>query len=478
MVFNVSANTQSNSSTLRTSEKLGFGLGDLGFGLFWSSTNLYLLFYYTDVLGLPNSTAGFIFMVAMLWDGISDPITGIIASKTRSRWGRYRPYLLFGSIPLAFSFAMMFYKPDLEINGLIIYAAVAHILFRTCYTVLAVPYGSLVAQMTRNSDERSGLAVARMLFATAAGIIVALCTLKLAKYLGDGDLNSGFFKVALIYAFISIPIFLLTFALTKEQSDDINSESTTQEPSPSWQELLAMLKGNGPFWLIFFSVVISMAAGALSDKVGIYYLIYALNGEDSIGETLAALGVVTAISLPIWAALAKRYSKRIVWLAGIASSITISSSLYIYPLTNVASIMPFLILSAIAKGALYFSFWATLPDTVEYGEWKTGTRAAAFLVGFCTFAQKIAMGVAMGMLGIMLEVIGYQANIVQTPETLHSMKILLTLMPATALFIVFLIVYRYPIDQRMHQKLVNAIKIRQLRKARINTKGYGNMSTE
>ncbi len=448
---------------LGLSQKIGYGLGDLGFGFFWTATNLYLLFYYTDVLGLPNKVAGTIFMVAMIWDGISDPLVGLLTNKTRTRWGRYRPYLVLGAIPLACSFAFMFYRPDLEVGGLIIYAAVTHVIFRTCYTIVAVPYGAMMAQITRNSNERSSLVVSRMLFASAAGIIVALLMLKLAESLGNGDLNDGFFRVSAIFAALSVPVFFLTFLMTREKAE---TYATPQQSQLSVQDTVAMLKANSPFWLVFLAVIVSMSCVALADKVLIYYLIYALNGKSAIGSTLAALGIVTAISFPIWSLLAKWSSKRFVWQTGLCIIIVNSICLYFFSVDHINAILPFLLVSALAKGALYFSFWATLPDTVEFGEWKTGIRAPAFLLGLITFAQKVSLGIAMGLLGIFLDTIGYVANSEQSLSTLAQMKALMTLLPAAGLFAVFMIIRRYPLDQRLHSKLVRAIEIRQMRTKR------------
>lgn len=443
------------NSQLTFKEKLGFGAGDFGFGLFWTSTNLYLLYYYTDVLGISNKTAGFIFMIAMIWDAISDPLAGYLTSKTRSRWGRYRPWLLFGAIPLGISFIIMFYKPALTSQYLVLYTLAAHVVFRTCYTALSVPYGALMADLTQDSTERSSLAFLRMIFAASAGIIVAYSTLSLAQLLGNGDTGKGLFLVAAIYASVATLFFLVTFFSVREIPESVELDDKKQ--SLSLPSIVAMLRSNSAFWLLFAATVVSVCATTLGDKMSIYYIIYAIGDKDAVGSVMAIIGISTAFSLPVWALSLKRFQKRTIWLTGAAISSLSAMALYFTPVATTYDALPFFVVGAFAKGAMFLSFWAALPDTVEYGQWRSGVRASGAIFGLMTFAQKTALGIAMGLVGLLLQFIGYQANTIQSLATINHLKELMTLVPAVSLLGAIGIFWYYPLDRNTHERLVKSL---------------------
>ncbi len=437
-------------------KRLGFGVGDFGLNLFWNMTNMFVLFYYTDVLGLPNTTAGTIVMGAMIWDGITDPLIGYFASKTRSRYGRYRPFILAGSVPLALSFALMFYKPDLEAAWLVAYVAASHILFRTFYTVVSIPYGSLTARITRDADERGRLAVYRMLFAASAGILVAGLTLGLADALGGGDQQTGFFRVAGIYAVFAALAVIACFFLTSEEGHDDGEK----EEKPGFRDILRMLAANRAFLLVLAIVVIGNSGGTIYSKALLYYIKYNLNAEHLIGLMSAGLAIVVAAALPFWGWLSRRKSKQFVWLCGMVISVMTGIMIFLNPFEVPGVVLPLVMFGAGGASAHYFSLWACLPDTVEYGEWKTGIRAESVLFGLVSFGQKVSLGVAVGILGVMLDMIGYRANEVQSAETLDGIHFILTVLPMGFAFTCLVLVWRYPLTQKMHARISAEIAAR------------------
>ena len=214
--FGGSVSAEQQPHQLSLARKVGFTIGDYGFNLYWQSVSLFLMFYYTDAVGLSATTAGLIYMAASIFDGITDPIMGALADRTRTKWGRYRPYILWGTIPLALSFAGLYYKPALDAFGIAAVVCAAHFLFRACYTVSSIPYISLTARVTSSSGERSTIAGFRMLFANLAGMTVSFSTQPLVQLFGGGDQARGFFYVACVLALVASCIFPIVYFATRE----------------------------------------------------------------------------------------------------------------------------------------------------------------------------------------------------------------------------------------------------------------------
>ena len=197
-------------------QRAAYGFGDFGFNLYWTTVSFFILYYYTDVVGLSGTVAGLIFLTAMLWDSLIDPVVGYMAQRTKSRWGCYRPYFLFGAIPLALSLVLTFYNPDLEGSALIASVLLAHMFFRTAYTVVNIPYSALSAKITQSTEIRNNLSAWRISFATIGSALVAYSTLRLVEAFGQGDASYGFLLTAALYAGLSIPAFLILFFTVQE----------------------------------------------------------------------------------------------------------------------------------------------------------------------------------------------------------------------------------------------------------------------
>jgi glycoside/pentoside/hexuronide:cation symporter, GPH family len=432
--------------------RLGFGAGDFGFNLFFTTASLYLLFYYTDVLGLSPSTAGWVFAIALIWDAIFDPAMGYVASRTRTRWGSYRPYLLFGGVPLALSWALLFLPVELEGLALTVFAACTHILFRTLYAVVSMPYLALSAAMTDDSQERGLLASIRMMAAASCGILSALFTLQLVEIFGSGRI--GFFWVACLYGAVAAVIFAITFATVRE------IERPALEKMPTFAEMRRMLARNRAFWIVCAAMLLGGIGGTTINKVIPYYFKYTLGREDLIGPALGASAASILFSMPIWAWLMKRTSKRVMWLTGTAIGLTAYIAFWFAP-ADPKIIIPIMMILGAGGGAGYLGFWAMMPDTVEYGEWRSGIRSEGAIFGFVSLIQKGALGLAAAALGELLESIGYVANQVQTPETLAGLKIIMLFVPACFAASAALAISFYPITPQLHERLRRAITWRQ-----------------
>lgn len=430
----------------------GYGIGDFGFNLFFTGLNLYLLFYYTDVLGIRPEIAGLIFMVPVIWDGVTDPVMGWIATRTRTNMGRYRPYILVGAPLMALSFVMMFAAPLWFPSAVILSSAIAHIVFRTLYTVVNVPYSALSAATTRDGRVRSKLAAARMVAGIAAGLLTAALTFRLAAWFGDGDLKTGFVRVALCYAVLATGALLIVFFAVREPA-----LTSSEHRSPSFTDSWRFLSRNSAFWILSAAIFATSAAGSVGTKSMVYYVTYYIGEPDAVSAVLSALLLVTTLSIPFWTWLSAVRSKRFVWLTAAAGAACLQLLQFIVAPQSVALLVALQVAAGLFGGAVPVMLWAMVPDTVEFGEWRSGVRDEALPFGLVQLALKSATGLAVGALGIALGAIGYEANAVQAPATLEGIRVLTFLAPLVCTLAGAGCIAFYPVDARLHRRLVRAI---------------------
>ncbi|MCY0854095.1 MFS transporter [Cupriavidus sp. D39] len=448
-----SALIQEQDGRLPLRTKIGFGIGDFAFNLYWQATTMYLLYYYTDVVGLSPATAGWIFGGAMLWDALCDPVAGYIANRTRTRWGRYRPYLLFGCVPLAASFVAMFFPTGAMGTGLLAFVMGTHMLFRTTYTVLSMPYNALMATLTNDSRERGSLAAYRMVCASTAGLVVALSTLKLVHIFGPADEKQGFLVVMTLYAVVSLPVFLLTFFSTRERVQP-------DAHAPSVRDALAVVLRNRAFLLVCGMGVALSAAGTFLSKTLPYVLKYALHREDLIGLALGVVALQVFIAIPFWAWVMRRTSKRLVALTGGCLGIGTYALLGGLGTPSVSVFLLLLGVIGFASAATLLAMWAMIPDTVEYGEWRTGIRGEGTIFGVIAFAQKGALAIAVGGVGHSLGAVGFIANQAQAQAAIDGMWAMLWQGPMVLLAIGVLFAFFYPISPGAHRGILSDLRQR------------------
>ena len=442
--------------TLKT--RVGYGVGDIAICLYWSGVGLYLLYFYTDVVGISPSLAGLIYGIGMFWDAITDPFMGYMAERTRTRWGVYRPYLLFGNIPLALSFILLFWVPPLEGSALFIFLLFANLLHRTCFTLVSVPFSSLTPRITSDSQERTNLTGFRMLGAQTGTNLMALLAFPIIFWVGGEDESMGFVVLACIAGSAALAIHAVTFLTVKEPLNDQGIERV----GGSLSEAAKAIGKNGPFWLVFTATLIVGITTIFFGNNLIYYTKYALNLHEYQGTILFTSGIVAFLSIPIWWFISNKIGKKLTWL--ISSSITLMALLifYLYEINTLQELLFLVAFIGFGSGAGGILFWSMLPDTIEYGEVHTGVRSESSLYGFMTFAQKGSIAFAIIILGIVLDFIGFQANEIQSENTISNMKAIMTIIPSMGIAISLVIIYFYPIDAKMHKDL-----LRQLQKENI-----------
>ena len=443
---------------LNLKTRLGYGIGDIAICLYWSGVGLYLLYFYTDVIGISPSLAGLIYGIGMFWDAITDPFMGYVAERTRTKWGVYRPYLLFGNIPLALSFILLFWAPPFEGTLLFLFLLFANILHRTCFTLVSVPFSSLTPRITSDSKERTNLTGFRMLGAQTGTNLMALTAFPIIFLVGGDDESQGFVVLAAIAGMTAVAIHAITFLTVKEPSNDQGIERV----GGSLYEAVRAIGKNRPFWLVFSATLIVGITTIFFGNNLIYYTKYALNLHEHQGTILFTSGIVAFLSIPFWWIISNKIGKKLTWL--ISSSITLvaMSLFYFYEINTLNELLSLVAFIGFGSGAGGILFWSMLPDTIEYGEVHTGVRSESSLYGFMTFAQKGSIAFAIIILGMVLDLIGFQANEIQSDLTISNMKTIMTLIPCIGITLSLVIIYFYPIDTKMHKDLLEKLQKEQI----------------
>ena len=446
--------TEAINEKLNLKTRLGYGIGDIAICLYWSGVGLYLLYFYTDVVGISPSLAGLIYGIGMFWDAITDPFMGYMAERTRTKWGVYRPYLLFGNIPLALSFILLFWVPPLEGGALFFFLLFANLLHRTCFTLVSVPFSSLTPRITSDSQERTNLTGFRMLGAQTGTNLMALLAFPIIFWVGGQDESLGFVVLAAIAGATALGIHAITFLTVKEPANDQGIERV----GGSLSEAAKAIGKNRPFWLVFSATLIVGITTIFFGNNLIYYTKYALNLHEHQGTILFTSGIVAFLSIPIWWIISNNIGKKLTWL--ISSSITLLAlmAFYLYEIDTLTELLFLVAFIGFGSGAGGILFWSMLPDTIEYGEVQTGVRSESSLYGFMTFAQKGSIAFAIIILGLVLDFIGFQANEVQSATTISNMKAIMTLIPSIGVALSLVIIYFYPIDAKMHKDLLKQLQ--------------------
>lgn len=440
---------------LKFSEKLSYGLGDLASNLCWCLVNTCLLFFYTDVVKLGMGVVGTIFIVTRVLDAISDPVVGYIADRTKSRWGRFRPYILFGAPLLAICTILCFYAPNAANTYKIIYAYVTYIALSTAYTIINMPYGALAATMTQNVDERSKLSAFRVFFAIVGTLIVSSITYPLVGIFQNNGISNGFFIVSVIYALLSIPLFGLVFKNTKEIVVPQKKNKVTIKL------VVKSLLKNKPLLLLMVPMLLSTACLLIRQSMYIYYFSYVVGNATltSIGLTVMALGMIGGIVLaaPISEKLG---DKRMIMLVSIMASGVTCIGMYFTGPDQLVFTYFWIIIGAVFSGMINVMLWSMISDTIEYSEWKTGLRADGVIFSASSFVQKLASALAGWGATVILSIVGYVPNAVQSVKAIEGINIAVTLLPGIVLIISAIPLFFYELNREKFNQIVLEIKQR------------------
>jgi glycoside/pentoside/hexuronide:cation symporter, GPH family len=442
------------SAKLSLKEKVGYGLGDTASHFVWDMVGFWILIFYTDTFGISAAAAGTIMLIARFWDMVSDPLMGIVADRTNTRWGKFRPYLLWMAIPYSVLAVLTFTTPDFGDTGKVIYAGVTYLLLMTVFTAINLPYSSLGAVMTSDSYERAGLNSYRFIFAFAGQFIVTGSALYLASYFGKGDMAKGYQYTLTLFGILSFILFMITFKTTRERV----------APPPAQKANLkadfANLFKNGPWVILFFTGIISFIMFALQNLSIAYYFKYYVGQEQSV-QLFNVIGTVALIlGIPFSKPLAKRFGKRSVFIASSLLSGTFFILLYIPGNDNMYAVYILNILAKFTYAPAVPLLWTMLADTADYSEWKFNRRATGLVFSAATFAQKAGWGIGGALAGWILAMFSFVPNIEQTPESLTGIKLMISVIPGILYMSCAILLYFYAIDQKTCQIMEDELSAR------------------
>lgn len=428
-------------------EKIGYSVGELAGSSLWQTMMFFLPVFYTDIFGISAAAAGTLFLVVRIFDALNDPIMGSIADRTKSRWGKFRPYLLFGSFPLGMLTVLMFTTPDFSEPGKLIWAYSTYFMLLVLYTIVMVPFNSLIGVMSPNPLERVSLSSYKFVAAYSAGIFVQALLIPMVEKLGQGNEARGYQLAMGIIAIMGVTSLLVAFFTTRERV----------LPDPEAKKTLktdfADLFSNRP-WVVLFaiSIIFLIYIGVRSASV-MYYFEYYIGRKDlaSVFMVSGTLAVLLGV-LPTKYLSVKLGKKRLF----IISMFVIAGSLitnYFAAPDDIILIFGTQILFSLASGPSMPLLWSMLADSADYGEWKTGRRTTGLIYSAITFGQKTGVAVGAAFMLYVIGAFGYIANQMQLPGALTGMRLCMTLIPAAICLVGTGILFYYNLNEKTLEKI-------------------------
>lgn len=459
-----SSSPQKHDEPLGFVEKLGYGVGDTASNFFFHTFNILLLGYYTDVFGLAAGAVGTMFLVTKIFDALTDPAMGIIADRTNSRWGKFRPYILWTAIPFGLIGYSMFANPQLSEVGKLVYAYFTYSLMMLAYTVINVPYSSLLGVISASSEERTTVSTYRFVCAFGAQFLISAFVLPLRNLLGGEDEGLGYQMTMGLFAFASVLLWFMTFLTTRERV----------APSPDQRVDLKNDLGvvfRNEAWIVLVVVaVLTLTNVGVRGGATYYYVKYYVEDSsrmafwifDRTSVAWLSGGLSMLIGTLLTKPLTRRFDKRtlMVWLTGL-NGLFMAGMFFLRPDQYWLMIAIGMIGTTIV-GPTPAIVWAMYADCADYGEWKTGRRTTGLIFSGLLFSQKMGLAIGAGLSGWILGWFGYIANAPQSAESLLGMRLMFTVFPGVLTLLAAVAVLFYPITDARVEEIDEALRERRL----------------
>ncbi|MCM2681181.1 MFS transporter [Echinimonas agarilytica] len=439
---------------LKLSEKIGYGLGDAAFNFVWMTFIYFQIFFYTDVFGISAAAIGTMLLVTRVWDTVNDPIMGMLADRTNTRWGKFRPYLLFGAIPLGIAATLAFTTPNMSPENRLIYAYVTYFLVGMVYTALNIPYSSMMSVMTNDPKERASLSSWRFVGAYGAGILVLHFTFDLVERFGQGDQALGFQRTMALYGCVLAAMLMVTFATTKERIKPVNSGHKS-----FWKELKILIS-TGPFLVLFIVGIFSLSFVAMRNGITMHYFKYFLNDEASAKWFLVGGSICNLIGAGATNWLTRYWDKKNVYIVLAFINAIMMGSIYLIGANNLPLLYVIHFASSLLSGPTIPIVFAMYADIVDYQEANKGVRTSGLVFAGASFSQKMGWTVGGAATGFLLAFFGYEPNVEQSESAITGIQWMFTLVPGALAVFGALAMYWYRLDEKAMNDIQSALDVR------------------
>lgn len=453
---------------LSLKEKIGYGMGDAGSCMIWSVLALYLTWFYTDVYGLDPAIVGTLFLVIRVFDAFSDPVMGAICDRTRTRWGKFRPWILWMAVPFGLGAVLMFTTPELSMNGKIIYAWVTYLIMSLIYTAINIPYCSVAGVITLNQKERMGCLSWRFFLNGLATLIVSSSILPLTEWLGGGNRASGFQLTMIIMGGAATLMFLFCFASIKERVVSMRANETLRK------DLKDIIKNDQ--WILMISITfLNVFPAFIRGAVTIYYATYVMQASVGFITFFMALGVAcNMLGSVIAKPLTDRFDKiKLFRIINVILGILSFALWFVDPHSLTPLLALFIVINVlhlIQSGPI---LWAMMSDVDDYGDWKLGKRLTGISFAGNLFMLKMGLAVAGAIVAWILSYTGYIANKPQqNTQTLDGIIMMFSLLPMVSYFFSAWIVRYFKLNDTFLEKIKVDLAKRELQNSSTQTQEY------
>ncbi len=457
-------------------EKIGYGFGDMASSMFWKLFGAYLMIFYTDVFGISAAAVGTMFLVTRMWDSVFDPIVGVIADRTHSRFGRFRPYLLYLALPFAIIGVMTFFTPDWENTAKVVYAYITYSLMMMVYSAINVPYAALLGVMSPNVKERNQLSTYRMTFAYIGSFLALLLFMPMVNAFSQHSTDItmqryGWLMAVVVIAVACAVLFLACFLLTKERVKPIKEQPTSLKSD------LKDLLHNKPWWILLGAGIAALIFNSIRDGATVYYFKYYVQESTHSDITLFGIPFVLSglylavgqasniIGVILAAPVSNRIGKKRTYLGAMVIATVLSVIFYWFKADQLVWIFVFQFLISICAGSIFPLLWSMYADCADYSELQTGNRATGLIFSSSSMSQKLGWAIGTALTGWLLAIFGFEANAVQNAETIQGIRMFLSILPACGTLLSVIFISFYPLSEKRMAEITEQLNTKRNEKA-------------
>lgn len=441
----------SDDQKLSVVEKAGYGLGDTAANFIFQTMVMFQLAFYTDTFGITAAAAGTLLVVVRVWDAVFDPVMGVIADRTDTRWGKFRPWVLWTAVPFGIMGFLTFVTPDLGPTGKLVYAYATYIVLMMVYSANNLPYSALSGVMTGDPGERTSLSSYRFVFAMAAQLLIQGLALPMVHFFGGGDSAKGYQATMGIFSALAVVFFFVTFATTRERI------RPAPDQDASTRRHFADLGRNRPWVAMFALTLVLFVTLALRGSAVLYYFKYYV-GREGLFSLFNVLGTsATIVGIFFSKPLAMRYGKRNVFIGGLVGTTVFTAAFVALPPSAVWAMFAAEMLRQFVYGFTIPLLWAMMADVADYSEWKNRRRATGIVFSAIVFALKAGLGFGGAITGYVLSAYGYRPNVAQGAATLDGIRYTMSVFPAVGFALCAVCLLFYAIDKQSEIRIAEEL---------------------